>query len=47
MFKTIEKRKKSLNHNSKKKDLNHSTINSTISLNELLSQLIIHHIGIN
>ena len=47
MPKKFEKKKKSLFHRSKKKDLNIITINGTLSLNELISQLIVHHIGIN
>lgn len=48
MSKKFEKRKKSFFHKFKKKNLNLDIINNnTLSLNELLSQFIVHHIGIN
>jgi hypothetical protein len=47
MSKKFEKKKKSFFHKFKIKDLNLDTINNTLSLNELLSQFIIHHIGIH
>lgn len=47
MSKKFEKIKKSFFHKFKKKDFNLDIINNTLSLNEMLSQFIVHHIGIN
>ena len=47
MFKTILKKKKIVAHQLKKKALMSKNYLNSISLNELLSQVIVHHIGTN
>jgi hypothetical protein len=46
MSEKLEKKKKLFFHKSKKKNSTNNT-NNSLSLNELISQLIVHHIGIN
>ena len=47
MTKKLEKKRKSFFNKSKKKNLKNNSVNNSLSLNELLSQLIVHHIGYN